>query len=115
MEPRKRNWPRQLLEPMNVALFMGTDTKLTLYNQGCFFYQERIVFLFPVLIGGEGIGNPEGGFWLFQSYLSPCLKTFSLKETSMTPKGDTHEHENKKVFSYQKLYQKNLFLDQTFF
>ena len=23
------------------------------------------------------------------------------KETSMTPKGDTHEHENKKVFSYQ--------------
>ena len=26
-----------------------------------------------------------------------------LKETSMTPKGDTHEHENMKVFSYQKL------------
>ena len=25
------------------------------------------------------------------------------KETSMTPKGDTHEHENKKVFSYQTL------------
>jgi len=37
------------------------------------FYQERIVFcfakkearfvfLFPVLLSGEGIGNPEGGF-----------------------------------------------------
>jgi len=25
------------------------------------------------------------------------------KETSMTPKGDTHEHENKKVFSYQMM------------
>jgi len=26
----------------------------------------------------------------------------NTKETSMTTKGDTHEHENKKVFSYQK-------------
>jgi len=48
-----------------------------------FFYQERIVFasqkrgevcfLFPVLLSG-------GGIRLFQSYNSPCLKTFSLKE-----------------------------------
>ena len=30
-------------------------------------------------------------------------KAFFSKETSMTPKGDTHEHENKIVFSYQKV------------
>jgi len=34
-------------------------------TKGIFASQKReakFVFLFPVLIGGEGIGNPEGGF-----------------------------------------------------
>jgi len=29
---------------MNVALFVGTDTKLTLYNQGCFLPRKDCFF-----------------------------------------------------------------------
>jgi len=35
-------------------------------KKGLFFASQKreasFVFLFPALIGGEGIGNPEGGF-----------------------------------------------------
>ena len=84
------------------------------------FYQERIVFasekrgevcfLFPALIGGEGI-------WLFQSYLSPGL---TLNLISLFPVPwlifQSYLSPGLKTFSLkEKLYQKNLFLDQTFF
>ena len=56
---------------MNVALFMGTDTKLTLYNQGCFFTKKGLFFSLPKeLIFGSNLFLKG---LIFQSYLSPGL------------------------------------------
>ena len=80
---------------MNVALFVDTDTKLTLYNQGCFFTKKGLFFSLPKeLIFGSNLFLKG---LIFQSYLSPgltkdmsskrwCLNTFqSYLSPGLTP------------------------------